>query len=375
MKTALVHDWFADMQGGGEKTFEEIYALFPSPIYTLLRNFHHIQGTRYEKETFHTSFIQKLPRSLKNYRSYLPFYPLAIEQFDLSSYDLILSNSHCVAKGVLTHADQMHLCYCLTPMRYAWDLYHQYLNEAKITKGIKGRLAQFFLHYLRLWDFNSSGRVDAFAAISHYVAKRIKKTYRREAKVIYPPVNTAFYQVASKKDDFYLTASRLVPYKKIDLIIEAFSKMPEKKLVVIGEGPDRDKLKEKATKNIELLGYQSNESLKAYMQKAKAFVFAAVEDFGIVPVEAQACGTPVIAYGKGGALETVIRDQTGIFFEQQTPEALKNALCCFEQMEFDPLAIRAHAETFATPRFSREFKAWVEQEVQQLQNNHAQTSI
>lgn len=370
MKTALVYDWFADISGGGEKTFEEIYALFPSPIYTLLRSPQSIKGTGYEKEAFHTSFIQKLPRSLKSYRSYLPLYPLAIEQFDLSSYDLILSCSHCVAKGILTHADQIHLCYCYTPMRYAWDLYHQYLNEAKITKGIKGRLAQFFLHYLRLWDLQSSGRVDAFGAISHYVARRIKKTYGREAKVIYPPVDTGFYQPESKKDNFYLTASRLVPYKKIDLIVEAFSQMPDKKLVVVGDGPDMDKLKAKVTKNVELLGYQSDESLKSAMQKAKAFLFAAIEDFGIVPIEAQACGTPVIAYGKGAVLETVVKDRTGIFFDEQTPESLKNAILRFEHVEdrFNPAIIRAHAETFAVDRFAREFKAWVEREVK----NHVQ---
>jgi len=369
VKTALVYDWFADVSGGGEKTFEAIYSLFPSPIYTLLRSLKSLEGTAYEKEIIHSSFIQKFPKVLKYYRSYLPFYPLAIEQFDLSSYDLILSCSHCVAKGILTHADQLHLCYCYTPMRYAWDLYHQYLQEANITKGIKGRLAQFFLHYLRLWDFQSSGRVDAFGAISHYVAKRIRKTYGRDAKVIYPPVNTDFYQLESKKDDFYLAASRLVPYKKIDIIVEAFAQMPEKKLVVIGDGPDMSKLKQKATRNVELLGHQSDESLKFYLQKAKAFLFAAIEDFGIMPVEAQSCGTPVIGYGKGALLETVLRDRTGIFFEEQSPQSIRDAVIRFEGMQdrLDPAQIRTHAETFGSARFAREFRSWVEGEVQRLQ--------
>ncbi|OHE75469.1 MAG: glycosyl transferase [Verrucomicrobia bacterium RIFCSPHIGHO2_12_FULL_41_10] len=363
MKTALVYDWFAELPGGGEKAFEAIYSLFPSPIYTLLYSQNSIQGTTYEHETFHSSFIQKFPQSLKRYRSYLPFYPLAIEQFDLSSYDLILSCSHCVAKGVLTHAEQTHLCYCYTPMRYAWDLYHQYLQEAKFLKGIKGRLAQFFLHYLRMWDLQSSPRVDAFGAVSHYVAKRIQKTYGRTSTVIYPPVDTDFYKMGSKKEEFYLTASRMVPYKKMDLIVEAFSQMPDKRLVVIGDGPEMEKIKAKATKNIELIGYQSNEVLKETMQKAKAFLFAAIEDFGIVPVEAQGCGTPVIAYGKGALLETVIPEKTGLFFDEQTALSLICAVKRFEAIQdhFDAATIRAHAETFSRIRFQEQFCNWVKE--------------
>ena len=367
MKTALVYDWFADVPGGGEKAFEAIYSLFPSPIYTLLHSEKSLQGAAYEKAIIHPSFIQRFPKVLKNYRSYLPFYPLAIEQLDVSAYDLIISCSHCVAKGVLTNADQIHLCYCYTPMRYAWDLYHQYLHEAKITKGLKGRLAQFFLHYLRVWDTQSSSRVDAFGAISHYIAKRIQKTYGRKSTVIYPPVNTDFYQVGSSKEDFYLTASRLVPYKKIDIIVEAFSQMPEKKLVVIGDGPDMEKLKAKAAKNIELIGHQSDDSLKSHMQRAKAFLFAAIEDFGIVPIEAQACGTPVIAFGKGALLETVLKDQTGMFFEEQTAGAVQEAVARFEKNQdlFDPIKIRAHAEKFGYDRFAKEFQSWVERETKQ----------
>ncbi|HSX13494.1 MAG TPA: glycosyltransferase [Chlamydiales bacterium] len=368
MKTALVYDWFTEGAGGGEKAFEAMYELYPSPIYTLLYSPEAIRGTAFEKETIHPSLIQKFPKALKYYRSYLPFYPFAIEQFDLSSYDLILSCSHCVAKGILTHADQIHLNYCCTPVRYAWDLYHQYLNEANIKKGIKGRLAQFFLHYLRLWDFSSSGRVDGFSAISHHVAKRIRKTYGREARVIYPPVDTDFYQLKEKKENFYLAASRFVPYKKMDLIVEAFSQMPNKRLVVIGDGPDFQKVKAKAGKNIELLGYQPNEVLKTYLQNAKAFVFAAIEDFGILPLEAQACGTPVIAFGKGALLETIQADRTGLFFSQQTSQSIQEAISRFEssQDHFNPTLIRSHAESFGRKRFSKEFRLWVEEEIKRL---------
>lgn len=356
MKTALVYDWFAEVSGGGEKAFEAIYNLFPSPIYTLLQDPGSLKGRSFADEKFFSSFIQRLPCSLKYYRQYLPFYPLAIEQFDLSAYDLILSCSHCAAKGVLTHADQIHLCYCYTPMRYAWDLTHQYLQDQK---GVKGKLARFFLHYLRLWDVQSAGRVDAFSAISRHVAKRIQKTYGREATVIYPPVNTDFFEMRTKKEDFYIAASRMVPYKKMDLIVEAFSGMPDKKLIVIGDGPDFEKVKSKATKNIEMLGNQPDVELRNYLQRAKALIFAPIEDFGILPVEAQACGTPVIAFGKGASLETVKRDITGVFFEEQTPDSIREAVKRFETIELNPTLIRAHAVTFNPQRFSQEFSAWV----------------
>jgi glycosyltransferase involved in cell wall biosynthesis len=361
MKTALVYDWFVDGAGGGEKAFEAIYKLFPSPIYTLLQSPQSIMGTAFEKEIIHHSFIQKLPRSLKKYRTYLPLFPMAIEQLDLSAYDVIISCSHCVAKGVLTHADQIHLNYCYTPMRYAWDLYHQYLKEDAVQGKVKGTLAKMFLHYLRLWDYQASQRVDAYAAISHHIAKRIRKTYGKSATVIYPPVDTDFYTVEDNKEDYYLAASRLVNYKKIDVIVEAFTKMPDKKLVVIGDGPDMNKIKKIATKNIELLGHQSNEDLKKHYQKAKAFLFAPLEDFGIMPVEAQACGTPIIAFGKGASLETVKGGETGLFFDEQTPEAIQNAVLRFEasRVAFDPAIIRRHAERFSPSRFNEEFRLWV----------------
>jgi glycosyltransferase involved in cell wall biosynthesis len=302
--------------------------------------------------------------------------PLAIEQFDLSDYDLVISSSYAVAKGVLTNARQLHVCYCYSPMRYAWDLHHQYLRESKLDRGIKGFIAKMVLHYMRIWDYAAANRVDHYLAISRYVAGRIKKTYNREAVVIYPPVDTDTFVPNEGKKEYYLTASRMVPYKKTDLIVEAFSRMPDKKLVVIGEGPDFQKVKFKAGKNIELLGYQPSSILKEYMQQARAFVYAAEEDFGIVTVEAQACGTPVIAFGKGGSLETVIplgqpgvrsqeseKQPTGVFFYEQTLDALQDAVQRFEKAQdaFDARELRKNAERFGKERFKHEFKEFVDQ--------------
>ena len=361
MKTALVHDWLVSPVGGAENTLKEILSLYPSPIYTLLWNSKAFQNTPFSEAEVHSSFIQKLPRSLTRFRSYLPLFPFAIEQFDLSSYDLILSSSHCVAKGVLTHPEQTHICYCHTPMRYAWDLYYDYLREAKLDRGLKGMVAKYFLHSLRNWDVHSSRRVDHFIANSHFVARRIQKFYGRESTVIYPPVDTDFFSLSEKKDRYYLTSSRLVSYKKIDLIVEAFSHMPEHKLVIIGDGPEADKLRKKATPNIEFLGYQPNDLLQEYMKNAKAFIFAALEDFGIVPIEAMATGTPVIAFGKGGTKETVLHEKTGLLFENQTAEDIQKAVERFEMIQdrFDPKEIRAHATSFSKERFREELREFV----------------
>jgi len=364
MKIALVHDWLITL-AGAERVLEAIYEIYPAPIYTLLVDKKKLKGTIFEKAKINTSFIQKFPFAKKRYRNYLPFFPLAIEQFDLTKYDIIISVSTCVAKGVLTRSDQIHICYCCTPMRYAWDLYYQYLKESKLNKGIKSFFVRLILHYLRLWDVVTANRVDYFIANSKYVATRIKKIYRREAVVIYPPVDINKFEISSNKENFYLTVSRIVPYKKIDLIVEAFSHMPDKKLIVIGEGPDLKKIKSKASKNVELLGYQPFDVLKKYMQKAKAFIFAAEEDFGIAPVEAQACGTPVIAYKNGGVRESIIEMKTGLFFENQTIQNLIEAINYFEKKEttFDPLEIRKNAERFSNERFKKEFKAFVNEKI------------
>ena len=360
MKTAIVHDWIPVI-GGAEKVLEEIHRAFPGDIFTLMRNEEAVAGTYLDGCRIETSFIQKLPFAKSKYRSYLPLFPLAVEQFDLTPYDLIISSSYAVAKGALTTSNQLHICYCHSPVRYAWDLYHQYLTEANLNKGFKGFIAKMVLHYIRIWDASTVNRVDHFIANSAYIAKRIKKVYNREATVIYPPVDVDSFQCQVVKEDYYLTASRMVPYKRIDLIVETFSQMPEKRLVVIGEGPDFKKIKAKAGKNVELLGYQSFEVLKDHMQRAKAFVFAAEEDFGITPVEAQACGTPVIAYGKGGSLETVT-PETGIFFRSQTCESLQQAVQDFEASihTFDSSAIRANAERFSKQNFLHNMKTFVE---------------
>ena len=362
MKVALVHDWLVKF-GGSEKVLEALSETYPSKIYTLVVNKDNLARSYFEDKEIKTSFIQKLPRAKKKYRSYLPFFPLAIEQFDLSNYDLVVSSSHSIAKGVLTHVDQFHICYCHTPMRYAWDLYQQYLREARLKSGVRGILTKFFLHYLRIWDAHASSRVNVYVANSQYVGRRIQKLYRQESTVIYPPVEVEKFELCENKDDYYLTASRFVPYKKIDLIVEAFQYLPDRKLVVIGDGPEMGKVKRKAGKNVEILGYQDDIVLKGMLQKARAFLFAAVEDFGILPVEAQACGTPVIAFGRGGVLETVVEGQTGLFYKEQSVESLVRAVKKFEekQGQFVPKEIHAHAQPFSTSRFQQEFKTLVEE--------------
>lgn len=367
LKSALVHDWFIT-EGGGEKVVQSFLNINPDlDLYSLIDFFPDEYRQRLLRgKHAQTSFIQKLPTANSNHRKFLPLFPLAIEQFDLSEYNLILSSSISVSKGVLTHANQIHICYCHSPMRYAWDLYFQYLNEAGLTSGVKSWFAKYILHKMRTWDIVSSNRVDHFIANSNFIARRIKKVYNREATVIYPPVDIESFKLETTKEDYYLTASRMVPYKKIDLIVEAFSRMPDKKLVVIGDGPDMAKIKQKATKNVEILGYQPFTELKRHMQKAKAFVFAAEEDFGIIPVEAQACGTPVIAFGKGGSLETVLKGVTGTFFYTQTVEAIKEAVLQFEKEyeSFSPQTIRQHALKFSVERFEEEIKSFINQKLE-----------
>lgn len=365
MKTALIHEWLTT-RGGSEKAFEAIYEEFPSPVYTLVADRKSLAGTPLEHAEIITSFIQNLPLSIKRYRSYLSLFPYAIEQFDLTDFDVLISSNHCVAKGVLSRSDQLHICYCYSPVRYAWDLYHRYLKESGLVKGLKAYAAKRVLHKLRIWDVISSSRVDYFVAISEYIARRIRHIYGRDAVVIYPPVEIDKFEVESAKEDYYLAASRMVPYKMMPLIVNAFSKMKDKRLVVIGDGPEFKRVKKLATKNIEILGYQPFRVLREHLMKSKAFVFAADEDFGILPVEAQACGTPVIAFGKGGARETVIPGKSGIFFDRQNEESIINAVKSFEQKQdsFDPFVIRKSAEYFSVDRFKKEFRRFVEKKIE-----------
>jgi len=370
-KTALVHEWLINL-AGSEKVLEEIYRLYPSPIYTLIADKDSIRGSSISGAEINTSFIQKLPFVKTKYRSYLPLYPLAIEGFDLTEYDIILSSSHAVAKGVLKRSDQLHICYCHTPMRYIWDIYYQYLQEANLTKGLKSIIAKIILHYLRIWDISSVNRVDYFIANSNYVANRIKRIYRRDAEVIYPPVDVNSFEIGEKKEDYYLTASRVVPYKKIDIVIEAFTKMRDRKLVVICGGPEYSKIKRMAGRNITILGFQPFHKLKEYMRDARAFIFAACEDFWIMPVEAQASGTPVIAYGRGGACETVINNKTGIFFHEQTANSVIDAIGEFEKVEnrFNPRNIRKNALNFSRENFIERYKIFVEKVVNEFYNHN-----
>jgi len=366
MKIAIVHDWLVTY-AGAERVLEQILNIYPeADLYSLVDFLPSGQRGFLQGKSVSTSFIQRLPWSSRRYRQYLPLMPLAVEQFDLSGYDLVLSCSHAVAKGVLTGPDQLHISYVHTPIRYAWDLQHLYLRESGLDRGLKGWLAKVSLHNIRQWDYRTANGVDSFIANSQYIARRIWKVYRRESTVIYPPVDLTTYSPGIEKEDFYLTASRMVPYKKINLVVEAFKAMPDKKLIVIGDGPEFNKIRAMAGKNTTLLGYQSGDVLKSHMQRARAFVFAAEEDFGITPVEAQACGTPVIAFGKGGALETVkgldSDSPTGIFFQDQSVNSLVTAVRLFEA---EGLAIQAdhcreNALRFSAERFREEYKAFVD---------------
>ena len=370
MRIAIVHDWLVTY-AGAERVLEQILLLYPeADLYAVCDFVPEAERAFLQGRTPRTTFIQRLPWARRKYRGYMPLMPLAIEQLDLSGYDLVISSSHAVAKGVLTGPDQLHISYVHSPMRYAWELQHQYLREARLTRGLKSWLARWQLHKLRLWDQRTAHSVDAFVANSHFVARRIRKCYGREACVIYPPVDTDCFALQPHKQDFYLTASRMVPYKRIELIVRAFARHDRARLVVIGDGPERKAIAAAARghANIELRGRVEDAELAAAMGAARAFMFAAEEDFGIAPLEAQACGTPVIAYGRGGVRETVrgldAAQPTGVFFNEQTEDALIAAVERFEREGhvITPQACRANAERFSPERFRREFSALVERE-------------
>lgn len=381
MKKALVHDWYT-VYGGAERCVESF-----TNIWDDFDHFSLVDDLSDENrkiilkgKSTTNSFIQKMPFGKSKYRNYLPLFPLAIEQFDLGDYEVIISSSSSVAKGVLTRPDQLHISYVYSPVRYAWDLYHQYLRESALHRGIKGFLAKYFLHRLRLWDYATANRPDHYIAISKYVAKRIKKIYNKEALVIYPPVDTKSFNISNITEEYYITCSRMVPYKKIDLIVAAFSRT-DKRLIVIGEGPDYDKIKKLATPNIELLGFLEKNKVLSLVKKAKAFIFAAEEDFGIAPIEAQAAGVPVIAFGKGGILETIngqfpatnpeMGNSTGVFFEHQNTDSLLDAVAFFEKNidSFDKERTRQNAQRFSIERFESEFKQTIEKLYNNWKNN------
>jgi glycosyltransferase involved in cell wall biosynthesis len=356
-RIALVHEWF-DAFYGSERVVAQILNCFPdAELFALVDVMAPEQRGFLGGRKVQTSFLQRLPFARRQFRNYLPLMPLAIEQFDLSGYDLVLSSSHAFAKGVLTGPSQLHVAYVHAPLRYAWEYQHQYLRQSGLARGLRGALVRAVLHYLRLWDVRTANQVDHFIANSAFVARRIDKIYRRPSAVVHPPVEVARFELRTAKEDYYLAVSRFAPYKHTETIVEAFRELPGHRLVVIGDGPGLKRARARATPNVTLLGFQSFEALHRHMSSAKALIFAAEEDFGITPVEAQACGTPVIAFGGGGALETV-RDldqarPTGLFFDAQTPGAIAAAVGRFERegSRILPENCRAHALDFTSERF------------------------
>jgi glycosyltransferase involved in cell wall biosynthesis len=370
----VVHDWLVTY-AGAERVLEQMLAVYPAAdVFSLIDFMPPAERGFLSGRKVNTSFLQRIPGMRKRYRSFLPLMPLAVEQLDVSGYDLVLSSSHAVAKGVLTGPDQLHICLCHSPMRYAWDLQHQYLRETGLDHGLRGALARWILHRMRLWDVRTSTGVDGFVAVSRYIARRIWKAYRRKSTVIYPPVDVEAFTPGGPREDFYVTASRMVPYKRMDLIVEAFAAMPERRLIVIGDGPEAGRIRARGAANIEFLGHQPFEVLRDRLRRARAFVFAAEEDFGIAPLEAQACGTPVIAYGKGGALETIRpigdAEPTGLFFEKQTTASLVDAVGRFERergmVRSD--ACRQNAQEFSAERFREQLGAYVRRRWRQAES-------
>lgn len=367
-----MHDWLTGMRGG-EKVLEALCGIFPeADIFTIF----HVKGTvsqAIESHPIKTSFIQRLPFAKKRYRMLLPLFPAAVEGLDLRGYDLIVSTSHCAAKGVIPHPGSLHICYIFTPMRYIWDQFELYFGEGR-TGFLSGRLIRLFANYLRIWDVTSSARVDEFVAISGHVAKRVEKYYRRDSTVIYPPVDCNRFKAAkADPNGYYLIVSAFAPYKRIDLAIDAFNDLGLP-LKITGTGQDEQRLKRKARKNIEFLGWAPDERLQGLYEGCKALVFPGEEDFGIVPLEAMASGRPVIAFAKGGALETVVpvngvagraafsdSGPTGVFFYEQTTEALKSAINILEKRskEFNPALIRGHALNFDAAQFKCNIRDYI----------------
>ncbi len=350
MKVAIVHDWLTNY-GGAERVVEAFLEIFPNAdIYTSVYNEKNM-GQIFPKEKVKTTFLQKLPKATKLYTKLLPLMPRAFERFDLSEYDLVISSSSSCAKGVITSHNTVHISYIHSPMRYAWDLYYDYYkNSGRLTKIFM----ELFMPKIRQWDVLNTIRIDHLLANSNYVSKRIKKYYRRDSDVIYPPVNTEFFYPNDKEaEDFYVVFSRFVSYKRIDLAIKACNELG-KKLIVIGDGEQREYLKSIAGEKTEFTGRISDEEVRDYLQRCKAMIFSAEEDFGIVPVEVQACGRPVIAYGKGGAKETVIDGVTGVHFGEQSVESLEEAIKRFEKLSFEKDKILENAKSFSKERFKEE---------------------
>jgi glycosyltransferase involved in cell wall biosynthesis len=384
MRVAIVHEWLITL-GGSELVLAELLKVFPdADVFTLIDRMDRADRIFLGVGRATTSLLDHAPGARRHHRWYLPFFPMAVRSLDVRNYDVVISNSHAVAKGVRTHSRQLHLSYCLSPMRYAWDLRDQYLGEVGLDRGLRGVLVRAVLERIRRWDLANSDGVDVFATLSHFIADRIRRAYGREATVVYPPVDTEFFFPASgaggstaqqdgaaSRDRYYVTASRFVPYKRVDLIARAFAMMGDRQLVIIGDGPDATKIQAAAGPGatVRMVGHCSREELREWLRGARAFIFAAEEDFGIAPVEAQACGTPVIAFGKGGATETVRsvddpdcgRTATGLFFAEQSTQAIIDAVRRFEALPvpISPHACRANAERFSAAHFRDEIRALV----------------
>jgi glycosyltransferase involved in cell wall biosynthesis len=360
---AIVHDRL-NVRGGGEKFLEQLAELYPqAPIYSLLYEPSLFYGSSIAKHRIHTSFINHLPLANKKHRFYIPLMPLAIERFDLSNYDIILSSSAAFAHGVRTNPGQLHISYIHSPMRYAWHQYRQHMAMF----GLAGLPIGLFLAALRRWDRAAAQRPNILIANSNWTATCIREAFHRESRVIYEPVNVKKFHPAARRGDYYLTVSRLVPYKRVDVIVEAFSILGYP-LMVIGDGPELVKIKRKAASNVRFLMEQTNDHVAEIASAAKAFVFAAEEDFGIAAVEAQAAGCPVIAYGRGGLRETVIQGKTGIFFNEQNTDSLEAAVRSFEngEYQFDENEICANARRFSAENFRKTFSAFVSERWQEF---------
>lgn len=356
MKTALVHDWLNQI-GGAENVLESLVDLFPgAPLYTSIYA-PRLMPASYAAWDIRTSFMQRLPGVATHHQSYLPFYPLAFEQFDLSGYDLVLSNKSAFCHGVITPPETLHICYCLTPTRFLW-MYESYRQREGLGKAADAALRPA-LAALRQWDRLAADRVDHFIAISRVVQARIKKYYGRDSAIIYPPVDVERFTPSTRQPgDYYLAGGRLIPYKRVDLAVEAFNRLG-RPLLVFGDGRDRADLQARAASNVTFLGRVSWDRLVDLFQHCRAFVFPGLEDFGIAPLEAQAAGRPVIAYAGGGALDTIVDGETGVLFREQTAQALIDAVHTFESMAISPAACRSNAERFATARFRSELMNYV----------------
>lgn len=369
MKIAIIHDWFIN-PGGSEKVTSQLIGLYPNADVYCLMEFLGPQDKKkfLENKKVNTSLFQKVPLAKKYYRFFFPVFPQLITQFNLSEYDLIISSSHSIAKGVRTNKNQTHICYIHTPVRYAWDLRKQYLQQVKnvFVKTVLGnRLAA-----LQKWDFETAKDVDYFISNSNYVKARVQKNYHRNSTVVYPPVDVDFFNTPDSKTarkPYFLVVSRLVLYKRVDLIIKAFNQLPEFELIIAGSGPQKKMLQNSSSKNITFLDYQTDEKIKQYIQEARATVFAANEDFGITPVESQACGTPVIALNRGGYMETVVQNKTGLLYPNQTTQSLIQGIRKFVEIEktFDSEIIRENSIRFGVPRFREEITKFVNDKMDQ----------